>query len=331
MITMNNIKKKAKIYVAGHKGMVGSAIVRALVKKGYQNILKKTHAHLDLTSQKEVGDFFKQEQPDYVFLAAAKVGGIYANSTWPGEFIYTNLMIQTNVLEAACRSNVRRLLFLGSSCIYPKLAPQPMSENALMTGPLEPTNEAYAIAKIAGIKMCEAYNREYGTQFRSVMPTNLYGLNDNFDPQTSHVIPGLIQKFHQAKINNDQKVVVWGTGMAKREFLHVDDMAKGCLVVMNLRQEEYQTMTDPFLSHINLGSGKDVSIKELAGIIKKVVGFKGRVCFDPEIPDGTPRKLLNTGLVKKMGFSPSVGLQQGIEQTYSWFVTHSNRTRSAAA
>jgi len=331
VITMNNIDKMAKIYVAGHRGMVGSSIVRALEKKGYQNILKRTHAQLDLTSQKEVRDFFYQERPEYVFLAAAKVGGIYANSTQPGEFIYSNLMIQTNVLEAAYRTNVNRLLFLGSSCVYPKLASQPMGENVLMTGPLEPTNEAYAIAKIAGIKMCEAYNRQYGTKFRSVMPTNLYGQNDNFDPQTSHVIPGLIQKFHHAKIYNEQKVVVWGTGKAKREFLHVDDMAKGCLIVMNLQQGEYQTMTDPFLSHINLGTGKDISVQELAGIIKKAVGFKGQIRFNPEIPDGTPRKLLNTGLIEKMGFSPSVDLQQGIEHTYAWFVNHSSLTNSTAA
>ncbi len=330
MITMNNIDKMAKIYVAGHRGMVGSSIVRALEKKGYQNILKRTHAQLDLTSQKEVRDFFYQERPDYVFLAAAKVGGIYANSAQPGEFIYSNLMIQTNVLDAAYKTNVTRLLFLGSSCIYPKLASQPMSENVLMTGPLEPTNEAYAIAKIAGIKMCEAYNRQYGTKFRSVMPTNLYGQNDNFDPQTSHVIPGLIQKFHHAKMNNEQKVIVWGTGTAKREFLHVDDMAKGCLIVMNLQQEEYQAMTDPFLSHINLGTGKDISIKELAEMIKEVVEFKGQICFNSEIPDGTPRKLLNTGLIEKMGFSPSVDLQQGIEHTYTWFVNHSRLTKSAS-
>lgn len=310
--------------------MVGSAIVRALVKKGYQNILKRTHAQLNLTSQKEVEDFFKQEQPDYVFLAAAKVGGIYANSTWPGEFIYSNLMIQTNVLEAAHKTKVKQLLFLGSSCIYPRIAPQPIAENALMTGLLEQTNESYAIAKIAGIKMCEAYNRQYGTRFRSVMPTNLYGPYDNFDPESSHVIPGLIRKFHDARINNEKKVVVWGTGMAKREFLHVDDMARGCLMVMNLPQKKYQAMTDPFLSHINIGTGKDITIKALAGAIKDIVGFKGDISFNAEIPDGTPRKLLDTGLIRKMGFTPTIDLHQGIEQTYAWFIRHTNLTKSAA-
>ncbi len=330
MIIMNNIDRMSKIYVAGHRGMVGSAIVRALEEKGYYNIIKRTHAQLDLTCQKDVRDFFSLERPDYVFLAAAKVGGIYANSTLPGEFIYSNLMIQTNVLEAAHRTKVKQLLFLGSSCIYPRLAPQPMRENALMTGQLESTNESYAIAKIAGIKMCEAYNRQYGTKFRSVMPTNLYGPYDNFDPETSHVIPGLIRKFHDARMNNEKKVVVWGTGMAKREFLHVDDMAKGCLMVMNLQQKKYQAMTDPFLSHINIGTGKDISIKALAGIIKEIVGFKGDISFNPEIPDGTPRKLLDTGLIEKMGFAPTINLHQGIEQTYSWLIKQSRFTRSAA-
>jgi len=330
VITMNNINKISKIYVAGHRGMVGSAIVRALEAKGYHNIIKRTHAQLDLTCQKDVQDFFHRERPDYVFLAAAKVGGIYANSTLPADFIYSNLMIQTNVLEAAYRTKVKQLLFLGSSCIYPRLASQPMDETVLMTGPLEPTNEPYAIAKIAGIKMCEAYNRQYGTKFRSVMPTNLYGRKDNFDPETSHVIPGLIRKFHDAKTNNERKVVVWGTGKAKREFLHVDDMAKGCLMVMDLRQKEYHAMTDPFLSHINLGTGKDITIKDLAGIIKEITGFKGRIDFNSEIPDGTPRKCLDTKLMERIGFSPTIGLQHGIEQTYSWFIKHLSISKTAA-
>ena len=330
VITMNNLDKMSKIYVAGHRGMVGSALVRALEEEGYHNIIKRTHAQLDLTCQKDVQDFFNQERPDYVFLAAAKVGGIYANSTLPGEFIYSNLMIQTAVIEAAYRADVKQLLFLGSSCIYPKLAPQPIGEDALMTGPLEPTNEPYAIAKIAGIKMCEAYNRQYGTDFRSVMPTNLYGPNDNFDLETSHVIPGLIRKFHDAGTYNERKVVVWGTGMAKREFLHVDDMAKGCLMVMNMRKKEYLAMTDPFLSQINLGSGKDISIKDLAEVIKEITGFRGNISFNSAIPDGTPKKCLDTSLMGKAGFSPAIELKQGIEQTYTWFLKHQSTMGTAA-
>jgi len=325
------MEKTSKIYVAGHRGMVGSAIVRALEADGYHNIIKRTHAQLDLTSQKDVRDFFNQERPEYVFLAAAKVGGIYANSTMPGEFIYLNLMIQTTVIDAAYRTDVKQLLFLGSSCIYPKLAAQPIGENALMTGPLEPTNESYAIAKIAGIKMCEAYNRQYGTNFRSVMPTNLYGPNDNFDPETSHVIPGLIRKFHDARTYNEKKVAVWGTGMAKREFLHVDDMAKGCLMVMNLLQKKYRAMTTPFKSQINLGSGEDISIKELAEIIKETTGFKGDISFNSAIPDGTPKKCLDTSLMAKTGFSSTIELQHGIEQTYIWFLKHKSTISTAAA
>lgn len=324
MIIMNNISKTSKIYVAGHRGMVGSAIVRALEAQGFSNLALRTHSHLDLTCQAEVRQFFELERPEYVFLAAAKVGGIHANATLPADFIYSNLTIQSNVLDAAFRNRVKQLLFLGSSCIYPKHAPQPMNENALMSGALEPTNEAYAVAKIAGVKMCEAYNRQHNTRFRSVMPTNLYGENDNFHPENSHVIPGLIRKFHDAKMNKEDQVIVWGTGRAKREFLHVDDMARACLMVMDLPQEEYQAMTTPFQSHINIGSGKDIFIRELADMIQEVVGYKGKIFFDSNKPDGPPRKCLDTGLITKMGFKPSLGLKQGLKQTYAWFLRHQN-------
>ncbi len=310
--------------------MVGSAIVKALNREGYFNLLVRTHAQLDLTCQADVQHFFEQERPDYIFLAAAKVGGIHANATQPADFIYTNLTIQTNVINSAYKTGATQLLFLGSSCIYPKHATQPMKEEALMTGPLEPTNEPYAIAKIAGIKMCEAYNRQYGTRFRSVMPTNLYGANDNFHPENSHVIPGLIRKFHDAKMNGQKKMTVWGTGLAKREFLHANDMAQACLMVMNLSQEKYQKMTDPFQSHVNIGSGHDIHIRDLAMIIKKVVGFKGQVFFDSKRPDGPPRKYLDTGLMRKAGFTPAVELNQGIQKTYTWFLSHYNIKDTAA-
>ena len=256
------------------------------------------------------------------FLAAAKVGGIHANSTLPADFIYENLMIQANVLDAAFRSQVKQLLFLGSSCIYPRLCTQPMKENALMTGPLEPTNEPYAIAKIAGIKMCESYNRQHGTRFRSVMPTNLYGEYDNFHPENSHVIPGLTRRFHDTKINKDKIIVIWGTGNVRREFLHVDDMARACLSVMNLPEKEYQVLTRPTQSHINIGSGKDISIKELAYLIKKIVGYQGDIVFDPARPEGPPEKRLDVHLMKQVGYKPVIELRQGIEQTYKWFLKH---------
>ncbi len=327
---MNNISKASKIYVAGHRGMVGSAIVRALKSRGFNNLVLKTHRQLDLTCQADVQQFFIKEQPHYVFMAAAKVGGIHANATRPADFIYTNLMIQANILEAAQQTRVRQLLFLGSSCIYPKMAGQPMTEDALMTGSLEPTNEPYAIAKIAGIKMCESYNRQHGADFRSVMPTNLYGANDNFHPLNSHVIPGLIRKFHDAKANGEKQMTVWGTGQAKREFLHVDDMARACLMVMGLSRKEYKAMTSPTCSHINIGSGEDIRIRALAQMVKEVVGFNGRILFNADKPDGPPRKWLNTRIIKSMGFVPDVDLKQGLEKTYAWFLKHHHIRRNAA-
>lgn len=278
----------SKIYVAGHRGLVGSAIVRRLKAAGFENIITLTHSELDLTEQQAVRHFFAETRPEYVFLAAARVGGIQANNTYPAEFLYQNLMIETNVVEAAHRHGVARLLCLGSSCIYPRYAAQPMREEALLTGTLEPTNEPYAIAKIAGIKLCESYNRQYGTDFRSVMPTNLYGPHDNFDLKASHVIPALLRKFHEAKMAGAPDVSVWGTGKARREFLHVDDLADACLYVMRLRQDVYAAHTQPMLSHINVGIGTDVSIRALAELVREVVGFEGSIAFDPSKPDGTP-------------------------------------------
>lgn len=313
------MKQSDKIYVAGHRGMVGSAIVRLLQAQGYHNLVLKTKSELDLTNQAEVAQFFECEKPDYVFLAAAKVGGIYANSTYPAEFIYQNLMIESNTIHNAYRSGVKGLLFLGSSCIYPKNTNQPMAENVLLTGILESTNEPYAIAKIAGIKLCESYNRQYGTDFRSVMPTNLYGQGDNFHPQNSHVMPALIRRFHEAKQNNLPEVVVWGSGQPRREFLHVDDMAKACVYVMQLDKSMWQNATSSMCSHLNVGYGSDISIKELAEMIKEVVGYQGGIIFDESKPDGTMRKLLDTSRLNHLGWRADIELKQGIVDTYQWY------------
>jgi len=313
---------KDKIYIAGHRGLVGSAIVRQLKSRGFTNLLMRTHKELDLTNQVQVQTFFEQEKPDYVILAAAKVGGIHANNTYPADFIYQNMMIEANVINSAYENEVKRLLFLGSTCIYPKAVEQPMREDALLTGVLEPTNEPYALAKIAGIKLCESYNRQYGTDFRSVMPTNLYGINDNFHPENSHVIPALMQRFHEAKVNGDAEVVVWGTGKAMREFLYVDDMAKASLFVLELDEETYKANTQPMLSHINVGTGKDVTIREMAETMRQVVGFKGKLIFDITKPDGAPRKLIDVRRLKRMGWKYSIDLKDGLRETYRWYVNN---------
>jgi GDP-L-fucose synthase len=310
---------KDKIYIAGHRGLVGSAIVRQLESRGFTNLLMRTHKELDLTSQTQVQDFFKQENPDYVILAAAIVGGIHANNTYPADFIYQNMMIEANVINSAYENKVKRLLFLGSTCIYPKAVDQPMREDALLTGVLELTNEPYALAKIAGIKLCESYNRQHGTDFRSVMPTNLYGINDNFHPENSHVIPALMQRFHQAKINNDSEVVVWGTGNAMREFLYVDDMAAASLFVLELDEKVYQANTKPMLSHINVGTGKDVTIKEMAETMKQVVGYEGKLTFNSTKSDGSPRKLIDVSRLSNMGWKYSIDLEEGLKKTYKWY------------
>ena len=308
-----------KIYIAGHQGMVGSAIVRLLIKLGYHNLLTADRSELDLLSQQQVVEFFATHQPDYVFLAAAKVGGIQANSSYPADFIYNNLMIQNHIIHAAHEAKVKRLLFLGSSCIYPKNASQPMTEDTLLSGQLEPTNEPYAIAKIAGIKLCESYNRQYSTDFRSVMPTNLYGENDNFHSENSHVLPALLRRFHEAKQNDTPEVVVWGSGTPKREFLHVDDMAAACLHVMTLEKVIWEQAVTPMCSHINVGYGSDISIKELALLIAKTVGYQGQITFDDSKPDGAPRKLLDSRLLADLGWQSQISLEQGIKSTYDWF------------
>lgn len=314
------------IYIAGHQGMVGSALVRLLKSQGYNNLILRTRSELDLTCQQQVQAFFATIKPNYVFLAAAKVGGIQANNEYPADFIYQNLMIQNNVIHAAYLNKVTQLLFLGSSCIYPKHASQPMAEDALLSGQLEPTNEPYAIAKIAGIKMCESYNRQYGTDFRSVMPTNLYGQGDNFHSNNSHVLPALLRRFHEAKINNISEVIVWGSGQPKREFLHVDDMATACLHVMNVEKRLLDQSMTPMCWHINIGYGADISIKELALLIADVVGYKGQIIFDRSKPDGTARKWIDSSLLTSLGWSPNIGLQAGIEHTYDW-LCQSNRLR----
>ena len=311
-----------KIYIAGHRGLVGSAIVRQLEERGFTNLLMRTHKELDLTNQAQVQNFFQQEKPDYVILAAAKVGGIHANSTYPADFIYQNMVIEANVINSAYENKVRRLLFLGSTCIYPKAVEQPIREDALLTDVLEPTNEPYALAKIAGIKLCESYNRQHGTDFRSVMPTNLYGINDNFHPENAHVVPALMQRFHRAKLNNEQEVVVWGTGKAMREFLYVDDMAEASLFVLNLSKQTYKENTQPMLSHINIGTGKDTTILELATIMKKVVGYEGLVTFDISKPDGTRRKLVDVSKLFNMGWSYSTDLETGLAKTYDWYLRY---------
>lgn len=303
--------QEAKIFVAGHKGLVGSALVRLLKNEGFTRIITRSHDELDLTNQAKVNDFFAQEKPEFVFLAAAKVGGIHANNTYRGEFIYQNLAIQCNVIEASRLYQVKRLLFLGSSCIYPRNCPQPMKEEYLLTGLLEPTNEPYAVAKIAGIKLCEAYNAQYGTDFASVMPTNLYGLGDNFDLQNSHVLPALMRRIHLAKYHREPEVVIWGTGAPKREFLHVDDMASACLFVMS--KPGYNAM-------LNIGTGQEVSIKELAELLCEVIDYQGKIIFDSSKPDGTPRKLVDTAKLNQLGWLPKIGLKEGIESTYQWFL-----------
>jgi len=303
--------------------MVGSAIVRNLQAKGYTNIVTRTHAEMDLTDQTAVKAFFEQEKPDQVYLAAAKVGGIHANNTFPAEFIYDNLMVQNNVIHQAFLNGVKKLLFLGSSCIYPKLAPQPMSEDALLTGKLEPTNEPYALAKIAGIKMCESYNRQYGqshgVDYRSVMPTNLYGPGDNYHPENSHVIPALIRRFHEAKVSNAPEVVIWGTGTPKREFLYVDDMAAASVFVMQLDKNTYDSQTSPMQSHINVGFGSDITIKELAHAVAKATGYQGSISFDATKPDGAPRKWMDSGRLNHLGWAPKVNLEDGLKLAYSEF------------
>lgn len=305
------MNKESKIYIAGHRGMVGSAIVRALKAQGYNNLVTKTSKELDLRNQNDVECFFKDEKPEYVFLAAAKVGGIYANNTYPAEFLYDNLMIECNVIHSAYKYDVKKLLFLGSSCIYPKFAKQPIKEEYLLSGKLEETNEAYAIAKISGIELCKFYRRQYGCDFISAMPTNLYGINDNFDLETSHVLPALIRKFHEAKVNNKKEVVIWGTGTPRREFMYVDDLADACIYLMNNYSDEI---------HINLGTGEDIEIIELAEIIKDVVGFKGSIVNDLSKPDGTPRKLLDIYNLEKIGFRYKTELKEGVEKVYTWFL-----------
>ena len=316
--------KKAKIYVAGHRGLVGSALVRTLHAKGYTNLITRAHADLDLTNQQLTQDFFAQEKPEYVFLAAAKVGGIHANNTYPAGFIHVNLSIQNNVIDGAYQVGVKRLLFLGSSCIYPRDCPQPIKEEYLLTGALEPTNRPYALAKIAGIEMCWSYNREYGTQYLAAMPTNLYGIGDNYDLNTSHVIPALIRKFHEAKQRSDKEVVVWGTGNPRREFLYSDDMAEACVFLMNLPDDQFQTLlaaerNDGLAPLVNIGSGVDLTIAELALLIKEVIGFEGTITFDTGKPDGTMRKLMDSNRLSWLGWQMSTGLKEGLVMAYKEF------------
>ena len=317
-----------KFYIAGHRGMVGSAIARQLEAAGETDIVTRTHAELDLTDQLAVWEFMQAERPDVVILAAAKVGGIYANHTYPAEFIYENLMIECNVIHQAYEAGVQKLLQLGSSCIYPKAVPQPMREEALLTGTLEPTNEPYAVAKIAGIKLCESYNRQHGVDYRSVMPTNLYGPGDNFHPDNSHVMPALIRRFHEAARDGLNEVVIWGSGAPRREFLHVNDMAAASLFVLNLPKATYDRNTDPMLSHINVGTGSDISILELAQLVAKVTGYTGQVSTDPTKPDGTMRKLMDVGRLSEMGWSARIKLEQGLSDTYEWYLANAQAART---
>ena len=322
---MSNLQPK--IYVAGHRGMVGSAIVRALEAEGQTNVVVRTHAELDLTNQGAVQAFIAQEKPDQIYLAAAKVGGIHANNTYPAEFIYQNLMMEANIIHAAWQVGVQKLLFLGSSCIYPKLAPQPRREDALLTGTLEATNEPYAIAKIAGIKLCESYNRQYGMDYRSVMPTNLYGVGDNYHPENSHVIPALIRRFHEAKESGAPTVMIWGTGTPRREFLYVDDMAAASIYVMNLDKSVYDAHSEPMQSHINVGYGEDVTIRELAETVGRSVGYEGEIVFDTTKPDGTPRKWMDSQRLNGLGWKPKVDLSHGLERAYEDFIAHASVLR----
>jgi GDP-L-fucose synthase len=320
--------KSKRIYVAGHRGLVGSAIVRALEKRDYNNIITRTRAELDLTDQAQVRAFFQSEKIDEVYLAAARVGGIHANNTYPAEFIYENMMIQANVIHAAWRAGVNKLLFLGSSCIYPRLADQPIKEEYLMAGALEPTNEPYAMAKIAGIKMCESYNRQHNSDYRSLMPTNLYGPGDNYHPENSHVIPALIRRFHEAKIRGAEEVVIWGSGKACREFLYVDDMADASVHVMELARDIYNAHTKPMQSHLNVGTGEDVTIRQLAEVVMKTVGFRGSLVFDTSKPDGSPRKLLDASPMAAIGWKAKVGLTEGLKQSYDAFLLEGESVKS---
>lgn len=317
-----------KVFVAGHRGMVGSAIVCQLQEKGYTNIVTATHAELDLTNQQAVNEFFHKNQIDQVYLAAAKVGGIHANNEYPADFIYQNLMIEANVIHAAHINNVQKLMFLGSSCIYPKFAQQPMQESELLTGILEATNEPYAIAKIAGIKLCESYNRQFGRDYRSVMPTNLYGPHDNFHPENSHVIPALLRRFHEAVKDDLDEVVIWGSGTPMREFLHVDDMAAASIYVMELDDTTFKANTQPMLSHINVGTGIDCTIRELAETVAKVTGFKGKLSFDATKPDGTPRKLMDVSRLEQLGWKASISLEDGLKDAYQWYLENIEQARS---
>ena len=317
---MNNFNQK--IYVAGHQGMVGSAIVRTLKNKGYSNIIGRNHEELDLTNQAAVHQFFEEEKPQQVYLAAAKVGGIHANNTYPAEFIYMNLMIEANVIHAAYKSGIKKLLFLGSSCIYPKLVNQPMNEELLLSGYLEATNEPYAIAKIAGIKLCESYNRQYGVDYRSVMPTNLYGPGDNYHPENSHVIPALIRRFHEAKVIGSASVKIWGSGKPRREFLYVDDMAEASVFVMELDQKKYQSQTETMRSHLNVGFGNDLTIYELATAIKNVIGFEGEIELDSKKPDGSPQKLMDSSRLNQLGWRANIDLELGLNKSYQDFLLH---------
>ena len=320
---------KKRIYIAGHRGMVGSALVRELSNQPGVELITRTHADLDLVDQSAVNIFFQENQFDEVYLAAAKVGGIHANNTYPAEFIYDNIVMQANVINAAYQSAVKKLLLLGSSCIYPRLAQQPMPESALLTGELEPTNEPYAIAKIAGIKLCESYNRQYGVDYRSIMPTNLYGENDNFHPDNSHVIPAMMRRFHNGKVAGDAQVIVWGSGKPMREFLYVDDMAQASIHVMNLTPDVYKQATQERMSHINVGTGVDCTIAELAQSMKKVVGFEGDLTFDATKPDGAPRKLLDVSRLHSLGWQSKISLEQGLNKTYDWFLKNEAKLRVA--
>ncbi len=320
--------KSSKIFVAGHRGMVGSAIVRRLKRDGFHNLVLRDRSQLDLCDQVAVMNFMREEQPDVVVVAAAKVGGIHANNTYPAQFIYENLLMECNLIHGAHVAGAKRLLFLGSSCIYPKFAAQPIEERELLNGALEPTNEPYAVAKIAGIKLCESYNRQYGADYRSLMPTNLYGPHDNFHPENSHVIPALMRRFHEAKMQGAEEVVVWGTGNALREFLHVDDLAEASVHVLCMDRALYDTVTEPMLSHLNAGTGVDVSIRELATLVAKVVGFQGQLRFDSSKPDGTPRKLLNVERLANLGWRARTPLEQGLAETYQWFLEHVEHIRA---